>query len=175
MSRLIDTNVVLRWVIQDVDHPKYSACIRELELGGIIPLYVFAEVAFGCMAAWRKASVFDAACGRDEQEKYNANPKCYICTAKMPSGWRKKAAQEMKESISEALHTFPNLKFQCWDLVEVALSRMVETGHDCVDCLLYAESILGGREVVSIDKHLSDVSKVSAQVASKSIGKMDLR
>lgn len=93
----------------------------------------------------------------------------------MPPGWRKKAAFELRERIYEALRAFPNLKFQYWDLAEVALDCMVETGHDCVDFLLYAESILGSHEVASVDKHLSDVIKVPAQVASKSIGKMDLR
>lgn len=174
MARLIDANIVLRWVTHDVRHPKYKTCIRELEAGGVIPLYVLPEVAFGCIGAWRKASAFHIARDKGEKEQYNSNPRCYVCEAKMPPVWRKKAAFELRERIYEALRAFPNLKFQYWDLVEVALGRMVEPGHDCVDCLLYAESILGSHEAVSVDKHLSDVIKVPAQVASKSIGKMDL-
>lgn len=175
MSRLIDTNILLRYVTQDIQHKAYGTCIRELSEGGTVQLYAFAELSFSFVSGYRKNIVREHAENIGAKEEYDKNPRCYVCKVKMPPGWHKEAAQELRERINKALRTFPNLKFQYWDLVEVALGRMVETGHDCVDCLLYAESILGGHEVVSIDKHLSDVSKVPAQAAFKSIGKMDLR
>lgn len=175
MPRLIDTNILLRYVIRDTRHKAYVVCIDELSRGGVIPLYVFSELAFSFTSKFRRNTVYKYAMLKGEKEKFEEDPRCYTCTAQMLAGWRKEAAQEFSARINEALRTFPNLQFQYWDLVEVAINRMIDTGHDCVDCLLYAEHILGGHEVVSIDKHLSDISKVPAHAASKSIGKVDLR
>lgn len=91
MARLIDANIVLRWVTHDVRHPKYKTCIRELEAGGVIPLYVLPEVAFCCIGAWRKASAFHIA--RDKGEKNNiiqihavmcAKPRCLLGGVRSP-------------------------------------------------------------------------------------------
>lgn len=172
MSRLIGTNILLRYIIRDTQHKAYTTCLDELSRGGVIPIYVFSELAFSFTSKFRRNIVYKYAILREEKEKFEEDPRCYTCTAQMLAGWRKEAAQEFSARINEVLRTFPNLQFQYWDLVEVALNRMIETGHDCVDCLLYAESILGGYEVVSIDKHLSDVSKVTARVASMPLGSL---
>lgn len=46
MSRLIDTNILLRYVTQDIQHKAYGTCIRELSEGGTVQLYAFAELSF---------------------------------------------------------------------------------------------------------------------------------
>lgn len=169
-SRLIDTNVVLRVLCCDIQHPRYSDAVRYCIEGGAIRDYVMPEIIYGYIAHKRVGYSRALAESLGEIDKWNANPKLYSKGIAMPSGWRRQVYAELKPELIAFLSQYPSIIIDQKDLFDMAMGIACETGHDWVDCMLEAERQFGWVEVASLDKDLASSAPTQDGPASTKPG-----
>ncbi len=172
---LFDANVILRVLLNEVHHPKYSLCKDMLERPGVIAKYVVPEIVYSYLANYRKVNARLTAIELGEVELYRQDPKKYIMALPPKSGWKKEAYCNYKDSMLELLDRYPSIEVECRKLFSITLDVAITTGYDWVDCMLIAEHNISGADILSVDTHIArGIEQFSFKSERKSLGTMDL-
>lgn len=166
-ARLLDANVVLRVLLREVAHPRYHRAVAILNDGGTIRDYVMPEIVYAFLASVRRKNAAQRALERGELSLFERNPRAYASGIDFLPGWKKEAYAALRKQMSSFLQAYPAIKIDQQDLYDTALGIACDTGHDWVDCMLLAEKYLGGYEVCSLDKDVTESKSDLSTMALK--------
>ncbi len=152
MARLIDANILVRIVLENVNHPGYFSAVKILQAGGNVRDYVFPEVAYQYIKYYMLAIARRDAYSRGDLTLFEQNRSAYMRSHSLTPGWRKAAYSRLRESMDKLLCDYPLVQIDRRDIYDRALDIACQTGHDWVDCMLLAEHDIDGHDPVSLDK-----------------------
>lgn len=154
MTTIFDTNIILRFVTEDIFHSEYDYCIRCLQRGGVIPKYVIPEVVFNYAYHFLYDVAVEYARLTGEIQELERNRKLYIKENKSLRfpGWKKKMYRELASILDSLLQSYPGVEIEDMDQFREAMRIAIGSGLDWVDCMLIAESCLHRGQVATCDK-----------------------
>lgn len=149
----VDANVVLRVLLNDTSHKRYTDCVRILLSGSVICREVVLEVVANFLFDFRKRLAYAYAVDQGELDVYSRNVRLYTQKLTPPAGWRKQAYRSLSIALNKLLNDY-NIVYEDESLILEALDIGCARGFDWTDCVLLAGYKLGRFVPSSVDEHI---------------------